>query len=51
MKIFGSTPSWFISYKDQGIVTIGRTPGTSSQHPSAPATRLGIIAINIQNVL
>ena len=34
MKLSGGTPSWFIRYKDQGIVTIGGTPGASSRHPS-----------------
>ena len=27
------TPSWFSWYNDQGIVTIGGTPGTISRHP------------------
>ena len=36
LKIFGGTPSWFNRYKDQGIVTIGGTPGTSSWHPCVP---------------
>ena len=29
-------PSCFNGYKDQGIVTAGDTPGTSSRHPSVP---------------
>jgi hypothetical protein len=29
----GGTPSWFITYKDQAIVTIGCTQDTNSQHP------------------
>ena len=32
IKQFGGTPSWFNRYKDQGIVTIDGTPGTSSRH-------------------
>ena len=36
LKISGGTPSWFIRYKDQGIIIIGGTPGTSSWHPSVP---------------
>ena len=32
-KIFGGTPSWFNRYKDQGTITIGGTPDTSSLHP------------------
>ena len=33
MKIFGGTPSLFDRYKDQGVLTFGGTPGTSSRHP------------------
>ena len=36
MKIAGGTSSWFVRYKDQGIVSIGCIPGTSSGHPSVP---------------
>jgi hypothetical protein len=37
MKIFGGTPSWSTRYKDQGIETIGRTPGTNSRQPCVMA--------------
>ena len=33
LKIFRGTPGKFNRYKDQGKVTIGGTPGTSSRHP------------------
>ena len=36
LKLSGGTPSGLIRYKDQGIVIIGGTPGTSSWHPSVP---------------
>ena len=36
LKITGGTPNGFIRYKDQEIVTIGSTPGTSSRHTSVP---------------
>ena len=32
LQIFGNTPNWFNMYKDQGIVTIGGIPVTSSRH-------------------
>jgi len=32
-KIFGGTPGLINRYKNQGKVTIGGTPGTSSRHP------------------
>ena len=34
MTIFDGTPSRFDRYKDQGILTFGGTPGTSSRHVS-----------------
>jgi len=34
--LFGGTPRGFDKYKDQGIETIGGTPGTSSRYPSVP---------------
>ena len=36
MKTFGGTPSWFNRFKDQGIITFGGTPGTSSKYPCVP---------------
>ena len=36
LKISSGTPSWFIRYKDKGIVRNGGTPNTSSRHPSVP---------------
>ena len=41
MNIFGGTPSWFDRSKDQGIVTLGDTPGTSSLHPCGSNTPVG----------
>ena len=34
LKVSGGTPSGFIRYKDQWVVIIGDTLGTSSRHPS-----------------
>jgi len=36
MKIFGGTLSLFHRYKDQVLLKIGGTPGTSSRHLSVP---------------
>ena len=37
LKIFGGSPNCFFRYKDQGIATIGGTPGTTClRHPCVP---------------
>ena len=33
LQIFDGTPGWIFKYKNQGIATIGGTPGTCLRHP------------------
>ena len=40
LNIFGGTPGWFLRYKDQGIVTIGGTPGPGAAAPRLEITEL-----------